>query len=174
MKKFLSLALIAAAVFGPALDADAGILRRGGLFRLRERHTIIQRSTLRAGGCASCAMAEDGVLPSVASFGEAADALAEVNALRAAAGLPAFVRCDGLTKAAQAAANYRAGLLLAGHTSNDFAFLPPGYDASAAGCAAWAPELGWGSCLTHSGHQRAGAAFAVGRDGRRYMHLFCK
>ncbi len=103
---------------------------------------------------------------------EAMDALAEVNTVRQAKGLSPFVRDDQLTLVATEAARFRANALMAGHTSNDFGFLPAGTSASAAGCAAWEPEWGWGSCCTYDNYTHAGAAFAVGSDGRRYMHLF--
>jgi hypothetical protein len=101
-------------------------------------------------------------------------ALMEVNAARAQRGLPPFMEDDGLTVAAQAAAVFRATNLIAGHTSNDFGFLPPGSSAQAAGCAAWEPWMGWGSCCAYEHWRYAGAGWALGRDGRRYMHLFVK
>jgi hypothetical protein len=104
-----------------------------------------------------------------------ADALAEVNATRAQRGLYPFVRDDGLTAAAGSAATYRAAHGIEGHTANDFAALPPGVRADAAGCAAWAQGSGWGACCTYdAGPTHAGAAAAVGPDGRRYMHLFVR
>jgi hypothetical protein len=102
------------------------------------------------------------------------DALDEANAARAARGLPAFVRDDGLSAAASAAADFRAARRMAGHTSNDFAYVPPGYHADAAGCAAWDPGMGFGACCLYENWTHAGAAFAIGPDGRRYMHLFVK
>jgi hypothetical protein len=102
------------------------------------------------------------------------DALAEVNAVRAARGLQPFIKDDDLTIAARTAAQYRARTLCAGHTSNDFACLPAGCSASAAGCAAWHPSWGWGSCCTYDNFTYAGAAWAAGGDGRRYMHLFVR
>jgi hypothetical protein len=105
-------------------------------------------------------------------YGE--DALSEVNAARAARGLPPFQRDEGLTQAAYACAQARAAALCVGHTSNDFAALPAGAFARATGCAAWAPSMGWGSCCTYERYTYAGAAFVVGRDGRRYMHLFVR
>lgn len=100
------------------------------------------------------------------------DALDEVNAARAARGLRPFVRDEGLSEAAKAAADFRALHRIEFHTSNDFAFVPAGSMASAAGCAAWPPHLGWGSCCTFQDRERAGAAFAIGSDGRRFMHLY--
>src|SRR4051812_6244002 len=81
-------------------------------------------------------------LSSVA-FG-ATDALDEVNATRARRGLSPFVRDTGLSVAASKAADSRAVYLCAGHTSNDFGFVPSGSQATAAGCAAWSDEWGWG------------------------------
>jgi hypothetical protein len=100
--------------------------------------------------------------------------LSEVNAVRAQRGLPPYLEDPLLTAGAQAAANFRATYQLAGHTSNDFAFLPPGASAPAAGCATWEPSWGWGSCCTFENHTYAGAAYAMGNDGLRYMHLFVR
>jgi uncharacterized protein (TIGR03000 family) len=107
-------------------------------------------------------------------YPEARDALDEVNALRTRMRLRPFVRDDYLSKAARSAATYRAAYLMAGHTSNDFAHVPPGGLASASGCAAWEPSWGWGSCCTEESWTYAGAAYVMGRDGRRYMHLFVR
>jgi hypothetical protein len=104
----------------------------------------------------------------------ATDALDEVNAARARRGLPAFQRDESLALAASKAADFRAARRMAGHTSSDFAFLPPGATATAAGCAAWTPGFGWGSCCTYERWRYAGAAWAMGRDGRRYMHLYVR
>jgi hypothetical protein len=101
-------------------------------------------------------------------------ALAEVNATRALRGLPPFIEDAGLTAAAVSAANSRAAQLIAGHTANDFAHLPADCSADAAGCAAWEPGLGWGACCTYEQFTYAGAAIALGSDGRRYMHLFVR
>ena len=102
------------------------------------------------------------------------DALDEVNAARAARGLRPFIRDEGLSQAAAACAEFRASYLLFGHTSNDFAFLPAGVSASSAGCAAYHGSLGWLSCCTYENYTHAGAAYSIGRDGKRYMHLFVR
>jgi hypothetical protein len=105
------------------------------------------------------------------------DALDEVNAARAARGLPPFARDPGLTSAAQAAADHRAQYFIAGHIGGgmgDFGFLPPGIWADAAGCGAMEASWGWNTCCTYEHYQSAGAAVAWGRDGRRYMHLFVR
>lgn len=106
------------------------------------------------------------------------DALDEVNRTRAVKGLPPFKRDNNLTAAALAAASYRSKYFIEGHTSNDFAFLPKGSRCSAAGCAAWPMDAiwgsKWGSCCTYESWQYAGAAWAIGRDNRRYMHLYVR
>ena len=102
------------------------------------------------------------------------DALAEVNAARAARGLTPFIKDPELTAGAINVADFRATRLIAGHTSDDFAGLPAGCTARAAGCAAWEPSLGWGACCTYENYRYAGAAWAMGRDGRRYMQLFVR
>lgn len=100
--------------------------------------------------------------------------LDEVNATRSARGLPPFILDENLTRGAMACAVYRARNRIEGHTPNDFGFLPPGTHASSAGCAAWPVGMGWGSCCTYDNYRFAGAAFVVGPDGRRYMHLFVR
>lgn len=104
----------------------------------------------------------------------AEDALAEVNAARAQRGLPPFIRDEALSAAAASCADHRAQYLIAGHTSNDFNAVPRGAFASASGCAAWPHHLGWGACCTYDGYRYAGAAYSIGRDGRRYMHIFVR
>jgi hypothetical protein len=116
-------------------------------------------------------VAQSPAVPVLSADG-AVDALDEVNAARAAAGLPPLVRDPALTAAAAGAASFRARARLFGHTSNDFAFLPAGGRAISAGCAAYPSALGWRSCCTYEGYTHGGAAYAVGEDGRRYMHLF--
>lgn len=104
----------------------------------------------------------------------AVDALEEVNAVRRTRGLAPFTKDDGLTQAAMSASRFRAERRIAGHTPNDFAHLPAGANAGAAGCAAWTPDWGWGSCCTYENWTSAGAAYVLGDDGRRYMHLFVR
>lgn len=100
------------------------------------------------------------------------DGLDELNALRAARGLPAYVRDAGLTQAAGSCAVTRARTLCFGHLPNDFAHLPPGSRADASGCAAYPASYGWLSCAMWDRNTYAGAAWAMGMDGKRYMHLF--
>jgi hypothetical protein len=101
-------------------------------------------------------------------YGE--DALDVVNKQRAARGLRAFQRDEGLSIAAEKCAQYRAKRLIEGHTSNDFAFVPKGTRATTAGCAAWAE--GFGACALYDNYRYAGAAWVRGRDGRNYCHVF--
>jgi hypothetical protein len=110
----------------------------------------------------------------VQTANESTNALAEVNAARAVRGLRPFILDDGLTKAALGAARFRAANRIAGHTANDFAYLPADAQATAAGCAAWHDSWGWGSCCTYESRTYAGAAWVRGSDGRRYMHLFVR
>jgi len=111
------------------------------------------------------------------SFSESPDALDEVNQARAARGLPPYARDPNLTAAALAAARYRASVLLAGHVMSgrgDFQFLPAGTSAAAAGCAALEPSWGFQACAQFERWTYAGAAWVIGRDGRRYSHLFVR
>jgi hypothetical protein len=61
-----------------------------------------------------------------------------------------------------------------GHTGNDFQFLPSGSYASSAGCAAYPASYGWMSCDVYDNYTYAGAAWAMGGDGKRYMHIFVR
>jgi hypothetical protein len=104
-------------------------------------------------------------------------ALDEVNAYRAKKGLRPFVEDPGLTQAAMATADYRAARHMFGHTTGgagDFRFLPHGVRADSAGCAAYPPRYGWMSCDADDNYQYAGAAWTMGDDGKRYMHLFVR
>lgn len=102
------------------------------------------------------------------------DPLSEVNELRARRGLRPFIRDEALTQAASRCAGVRAMHRLFGHTNNDFSFLPPGAHAASAGCAAYPASYGWMSCCTYDNYTYAGAAYAVGADGKRYMQLFVR
>lgn len=103
-----------------------------------------------------------------------AAAIAEVNATRAARGLRPYTHDPLLSAGAKAVSAFRAARHIAGHSSNDFGFLPAGASARAAGCAAWAPGMGWGACCTYENWTYCGAAWTMGADGRRYMHLFVR
>jgi hypothetical protein len=104
----------------------------------------------------------------------AEDALHEVNAERARRGLRPYQPDPMLNMAAQSCARIRAANFIRGHLPNDFAHLPAGTSASAAGCGALEPFWGWGTCCTYDNYTYAGAAWVMGTDGRRYMHLFVR
>jgi hypothetical protein len=91
----------------------------------------------------------------------AGDALDEVNACRQKKGLRLFKRDNLLTQAAEACCKYRAKRLMAGHTRNDFNFLPPGGKSDTAGCAVWGKDLDgkyrWGTCCDYYDYTYAGA-----------------
>ena len=108
------------------------------------------------------------VLPSVD------DALEEVNAARAKRGLTPFVHDPKLNEAAKACAKIRATSFIEAHLANDFAYLPAGATATSAGCGALEPSWGWGTCCTYDNYTHAGAAWVMGADGKRYMHLFVR
>ncbi|XZE20517.1 CAP domain-containing protein [Pirellulaceae bacterium SH449] len=105
---------------------------------------------------------------------EVNEALAEVNAARARRGLRPFIHDPLLTQAAQQCAQIRASRRIAGHLPNDFAYLPAGSTARSAGCGAMESSWGWGTCCTYENYTYAGAAWVMGNDGKRYMHLFVR
>lgn len=102
------------------------------------------------------------------------DALAEVNAERAKRGLQPLIHDPLLTQGALACAKARAASQIHGHLSSDFDYLPSGAQATAAGCGALEPSWGWGTCCTYDNYTYGGAAWVMGSDGRRYMHLFVR
>ena len=102
------------------------------------------------------------------------DALSEVNAERAKRGLRPFLPDPLLNDAARSCAKLRAARLIEGHLDSDFHYLPAGASAVAAGCGALEPSWGWGTCCTYDNYTYAGAAWVMGRDGKRYMHLFVR
>jgi hypothetical protein len=102
------------------------------------------------------------------------DALAEVNSARAKRGMRPFLPDPLLNQAALACAKIRAANRIEGHLSNDFAHLPSGALATSAGCGALEPSWGWGTCCTFDNYTYAGAAWVMGVDGQRYMHLFVR
>lgn len=102
------------------------------------------------------------------------DALDEVNAYRVKKGLPPFQHDPQLTQAAKLAAETRAKYLWAGHLQSDFACLPSGASADAAGCGALEDSWGWATCCQDDNYSHAGAAWVRGSDGRRFMHLFVR
>lgn len=105
------------------------------------------------------------------------DALAEVNAARAQRGLRPYVNDPALNEAARKCAARRASIHCAGHCpESDFTYLSPSVNTNGVvgGCAAWEPSWGWGACATYDNYTYCGAAWVMGSDGRRYMHLFAR
>ncbi|HQR08087.1 MAG TPA: CAP domain-containing protein [Gemmatales bacterium] len=112
---------------------------------------------------------------STASATGSDDALNEVNAARAQRGLKPFLPDPLLNQAAQACAKQRCARHIDGHLpESDFKYLPAGASANAAGCGALEPSWGWGTCCTYDNYTYAGAAWVMGADGKRYMHLFVR
>lgn len=113
-----------------------------------------------------------------ATTATAIEALDEVNSQRAARGLKPYVRDDNLTAGAMAAAKARADRLLFGHTASDHAYLPAKtferfrLTNIAAGCAAYPPSYGFLACAVYDDYTYGGAAYVIGRDGRKFCHLF--
>jgi hypothetical protein len=113
--------------------------------------------------------------PTTATATGSDDALNEVNAARAQRGLKPFLPDPLLNQAAQACAKQRCARHIDGHLpESDFKYLPAGASASAAGCGALEPSWGWGTCCTYENYTYAGAAWVMGTDGKRYMHLFVR
>lgn len=109
-----------------------------------------------------------------ATAGKAVDALDVLNRQRAARGLRPYLRDPALTIGAMAVAKYRAEHRIYGHCRSDFAFLPDGTRASAAGCAANPPGFGFMACCRFENWRYCGAAHVMGADGRLYCHLFVR
>lgn len=107
---------------------------------------------------------------------ESTDALDEVNAKRATRGLQPLVRDAALTEAAYKCAKARASRHVDGHLpESDFSLLSSSVntDGVAAGCAALDTSWGWQSCCWDDpGYTHGGAAWVMGDDGKRYMHIF--
>ncbi len=124
------------------------------------------------GVCVTASTFEQSVTTSFVSLPNSA--LDQVNAQRAARGLPPFRHDPLLTLAAERAAAFRATHRLFGHTSNDFAFLDGGGTATAAGCAAYPASYGFMACCVYERYTVAGAASVRGADGRMYHHIFVR
>lgn len=165
--------------------ADAGLFRRGARVSGASTTKAVSRPaqvtqvahSVQAGATIQTAQHSTTVEPSganQASVQEVTDALAEVNAARAKRGLRPFQHDPQLTQAALQCAQIRASRRIAGHLANDFAYLPAGSTARSAGCGAMESSWGWGTCCTYENYTYAGAAWVMGSDGKRYMHLFVR
>lgn len=135
---------------------------------------VVQTAAVQA---APVPAVQPAVQVAVATVNGSDDALDEVNARRASRGLRPFVKDPGLTQAAATCAKIRAASFIDGHLSggmSDFSHLPAGVSASAAGCGALEPSWGWGTCCMDDNYTYAGAAWVMGANGKRYMHLFVR
>lgn len=153
---FLALALLTFADFSQA-----------GPIRNRRQAKSIATNSFAANGFSSSGY---GYSIATASM-TASDALQEVNAARAARGLPPYLEDPGLTAAAMACAQVRAMHRIAGHI-NDFAYLPAGSYAGAAGCGAMDASWGVQVCDKFANWRYAGVASVMGSDGKMYHHAF--
>lgn len=185
MRLLIVLCLFAAPLFAadPKLNPGEKIVgndvlvpdRDGSIYHVpKSDEALLEAIRAKVTGKSPCATCDSCPCPTSVCATGSCGALDEVNATRARHGLPAFRFDAQLTIAAQKCAECRAASLTAGHTKNDFAFVPAGASAKAAGCAAWHPAQGWGACCTFEAWTHAGAAFAIGRDGKRYMQLFVR
>jgi hypothetical protein len=119
--------------------------------------------------------------PNAAGIPGVQDGLDEVNAKRAARGLPPFIRDEGLSRGAARCASIKAANCHSGHLNggmSDFACLDPGVHCRSTGADGSKCHLGdgwgWMTCCTFDNYQYAGAAWAIGPDGCRYMSLFVR
>jgi hypothetical protein len=160
------------AAFSVAWDCSA----EAGPFRRSRRSTGSASVTATATPQSATARpaARPAAQPVAAGGTVVENALPEVNAARARRGLRPFAYDPSLGLAALRCAQLRAANRIEGHLSNDFAHLPAGVSAKSAGCGALEPSWGWGTCCTYDNYTQAGAAWAMGADGKRYMHLFVR
>lgn len=176
---------IAVLLLGMQSVTDAGLFRRNVRSTSATQTQAVSRPvqvaqvahTTSAGPTIQMAQHSKVIEPSSvesSAMQDGSDALAEVNAARAKRGLRPFQHDPQLTQAALQCAQIRASRRIAGHLANDFAYLPAGSTARSAGCGAMEPSWGWGTCCTYENYTYAGAAWVMGADGKRYMHLFVR
>ena len=175
---FAPLMVLGSLVLVAVSDAQAGPPRRG--------RWVNQGPVCGGGNCSQVATAPVATAPPAINASPTKptaqscdDALAEVNAARDQRGLRPYVNDPVLNEAARKCAAWRAARLCSGHCElpqGDFTFLAPAYPVGtcAGGCAAWEPSWGWGACATYDNYTYCGAAWVMGSDGRRYMHLFVR
>lgn len=167
--------LMAAFVFfAVATDVEAGPVRRS---RQSSGRTATPAPAVPAAPIAAPIPEAKSATPAVekaATVNGVDDALAEVNAARAKRGLAPFLPDPQLNQAARTCAKIRAASFIEAHLASDFAYVPAGTTATSAGCGALEPSWGWGTCCTYDNYTYAGAAWVMGADGKRYMHLFVR
>lgn len=165
---------------GLVLVSDAESCCRHG-HRRHGGHAVVAVAACTTGNCGQPAAPVPEAVPPPKPMPDAkptaaTDALDQLNAQRAARGLPAYVRDEGLTVAAIACATHRARFRIAGHCMagmGDFVFVPATTTARCAGCSAWPVGLGFGACEAYSTAYRfAGAATVIGPDGLAYNQAF--
>lgn len=155
-----------------ATDLQAGGGKRRNRQRVVEQQVVEQPTTYATPVTEAKPSASPTPVAAVNSIHEALD---EVNAERAKRGLRPYVVDPLLTQAAKEAASRRASRFIHGHLpESDFSCLPSGAHCNTAGCGALEPSWGWGTCCTYDNYTYAGAAWVMGSDGRRYMHLFVR
>ena len=147
--------------------AQAGPIRRYRQYRYAP--PAPSQSTVQVRDASVVRPVSDATLPKSVD-----DALDEVNAERAKRGLRPFLPDPLLNEAARSCAKIRATKQIEAHLDSDFHYLPAGASATAAGCGALEPSWGWGTCCTYDNYTYAGAAWVMGADGKRYMHLFVR
>lgn len=140
-----------------------------------------------AGGCCpSGACSSGGTCPAPSGKAEAvasprpgvSSGLDQVNARRAAAGLPLYRRCPDLEAAAEACVRYRARARIRGHVPDglgDFRFLPAGVNARAAGADWYGATAEFATCAMYdTEYTEAGCASAVDDSGNWYHQIFVR
>lgn len=102
----------------------------------------------------------------------AVDAMSDLNKRRAMYGLPPMKTDPVLLQAAMNAASCRAALRCEGHLKNDYDASSVKYPQVVSGCGVY--NMMFLSCGSDDRKQFAGAAKALGSDGKWYCHLFVK
>lgn len=166
------LIICASLIVAASATAEAGPFRR--YQRTSNVYTTPQTSYAPAVQTASAVQMQPAATAMTTGVNGCDDALAEVNAERARRGLRPFLPDPALNQAARSCAQIRAARRISGHLPNDFSYVPAGASARSAGCGAMEPSWGWGTCCTYENYTYAGAAWAMGADGKRYMHLFVR
>lgn len=100
------------------------------------------------------------------------DAMADLNARRAMYHLPPFKTDPQLLQSAMNAASCRAALRCEGHLRNDYDASSVKYPQAVSGCGVY--NYMFLSCGSDDRKQFAGAAKALGSDGKWYCHLFVR
>ena len=131
MKRFAYIAVAMLLVFAAQSQADGRRSRRMANNNSVPQSTMVQNAIVQNTMILPPEQSVSQASGTVAASGSAcAEALDEVNTTRAQRGLKPFVHDPELSKAAYAAAQARAASRNAGHTSNDFSYVPSGSSAT--------------------------------------------